>query len=226
LQLNLIGASVICFFIGAGLALFDFHRKLIDEGGGTAPISYLSSPYALFFLTTVGGVGVVIFILAQIYPTGPIAKALSAAGTNQYAEATLCGFTTIILIRSKLFEVGKSNVGLDYVYDACRLWAMNAYKSHASEVGSVYIESVAHKTIECANFKDDMTRRLFNALNSDAKRKSECHLELVEMEKQADTWGITQYNKALLGVSIDYIGLSTTRRWFRRYYKVSRSRVI
>ena len=214
-------AAAVCLAIGSGLALFDFHRKVIDAGPGTIPMLYIRSIHAMFFAVAIGAISVALFSLGQFFPSGPIGKILSAVTGGVFVQAVACGFLTITLIRSKATEFGSIKLGLEHFYDAFKVWAILGYKTKAAKIGSHYITGVSTKSLQCPQFSDDIVLMVQAAVNMKANVLQKFNKDVKSLASQAQAIGPEIHNKRLMHLCISYIGYGATKSWFVGYYKLA-----
>jgi len=211
-------AAVIRFVLSLILAGFDFHRKVIEVGTGVAPLSYWESPAAVLFALVFASISAILFVLSLAEKTFFINHILDIVGHNIYARALFCSFSTTIIIRSKIADFGRKNFGPDYYYEVFRAWCVGAYKDHSATLRSKYTIYTDDRFALYPEFSTILIDFLEHRINyRDKKKLTQFRKAVGGLLSDASPLGRRQYNRQLIGISIDYIGLAATKNWVRHY---------
>jgi hypothetical protein len=216
----LIGCGILAGVVAGLLALFDFHRTIIENGNGTAPIPYYGSVEAWGFFVAVGSAAIALFAFAQAYPQGWVNKAVGLELSEPLLKGLCIGAAAMVLLRTRVFEVDGHKVGVDYVYELVRTWSIDRYKAQASRLRQDLAKRYDEQLAKMASFDADVTSMLTNAVNhrkDEVRKKLERELKDL-MPQSSDP---VRYAEYLILLSIDYIGLQSTRRWLEGETKLS-----
>jgi hypothetical protein len=222
---DLIGAMLLCLVVATGLVFFDLNRKIVESGTGTAPISYMADGACWIFALIIGGGAVGIFLLTRSIDLATPSRGWSLLGRNLYGRAFIVGLASIVILRSKIAEINGNTIGLDYIYEGGRTWAIGVYKKHAARLSGQYVIRVEARMAAIEDFDAHLIRMLTSAVDARGARAiATLRKDIATLSPSAAAYGNLTYSAKLLHLSIEHIGLAATKAWCAGHARIAASR--
>jgi hypothetical protein len=203
-----------CSIIAGLISFFDFHRNIIENG--TAPLSYLRSAKAWLFFLTIGFAGIILYAFTLSHPKGWADSTLAFNTEDAYIRAFLVGASTVVLLRTKFFEIDGAKVGFDFAYEALRSWAVDGYVKKVTRVKSSMAARLTPETLGMENFSDELIRTVEDSIQHKAvSYKKACAASLREVLNFRATYSEEKFNGLLIKTAMEFAGIQHVADWVK-----------
>ncbi len=171
----------------------------------------------------VGIFGCGVYLLVVKYPEIVAETTVGDLSTGSWILASFgSGLGAVALIRSKLFPVGDTQVGLEPIYEMAKAGAIDNLVQHTAQDKQKIVDEYAVQFNGNPNFVDELKDYVLNIL---ATRTEEDRQEfqaqiasitnLLEPGANPTDADWEQYHRRCIRLAIDFIGNSAAKKWLK-----------
>ncbi len=215
---------LITFFLSAAICYADLREAAFIGFEGRRsryPIHRSLSCWAVVILVGIFGYGV--YLLVVKYPEIVAETTVGDLSTGSWILASFgSGLGAVALIRSKLFPVGDTQVGLEPIYEMAKAGAIDNLVQHTAQDKQKIVDEYAVQFNGNPNFVDELKDYVLNIL---ATRTEEDRQEfqaqiasitnLLEPGANPTDADWEQYHRRCIRLAIDFIGNSAAKKWLK-----------